>query len=53
MYTGRLIQDLMSMVDRAEQRTEQQRIADEQDLHEIFSMQIPITEGNRVLMGAA
>ena len=53
MYKGTLIQDLMAMVDRAEQRAEHQRIAEQQELHEIFAMQIPMTEDNRVLMGAA
>jgi len=51
MYTGTLISDLMATVERVEQKAEQRRIAEE--LHEIFTMQIPITEGSRVLMGAA
>jgi hypothetical protein len=53
MYTGTLIQDLMTIVDRAEQRAEQQRIADEQELCAVFAMQIPLTESDTVLMGAA
>ncbi|HLV87581.1 MAG TPA: hypothetical protein VKV39_11425 [Candidatus Sulfotelmatobacter sp.] len=53
MYTGTVIQDLMAMVDRVAQKADQRRIAEEQELHEIFSMQIPINEGTRVLMGAA
>jgi len=53
MYTGTLIQDLMAIVDQAEQRAEQQRIAEQRELHEIFSMQIPVTELDRVYMGAA
>ena len=53
MYKGTLIQDLMAMVDRAEQRAEEQQIAEERELHEIFSMQIPMLEIKRVLMGAA
>jgi hypothetical protein len=51
MYTGTLIADLMVAVERAEQKAEQQRIAEE--LHEIFTMQIPMDEGNRVFEGAA
>ena len=53
MYKGTLIQDLMAIVDQAEQRAEQQRIAEQRELHEIFSMQIPVTELDRVYMGAA
>jgi hypothetical protein len=53
MYKGTLIQDLMAMVDRAEARAEQAQLAEQRELHEIFSMEISITEGNRVLMGAA
>ena len=41
MYTGTLIQDLMAAVERAERRAEQQRLADERELHAIFAMQIP------------
>ena len=52
MYTGTLISDLMATVERAEQLAEQRRIADEEELHAIFSMQIPITD-ERVFMGAA
>jgi hypothetical protein len=57
MYTGTLIRDLVAMVERAklraELRAEQQRIADEQELHAIFTMHIPITDGDKVFMGAA
>jgi hypothetical protein len=53
MYTGTLIKDLMATVERVEQRAEQQRIADEQELHTIFAMQIPLTDSDRVFMGAA
>jgi hypothetical protein len=50
MYTGTVISELMAMVDRVEQRAEQQRMAEE--LHEIFTMQIPV-DGDRTYMGAA
>ena len=51
MFTGTLINDLMATVERAEQNVRQ--IADERELHEIFSMQIPVTQDERVYMGAA
>ena len=59
MYTGRLISELMATVERAESRAklqarqsvEQERI--DEELHAIFSMQIPVTEGGQVFMGAA
>ena len=50
MYTGTVISDLMAMVDRVEKKAEEQRVADE--LHEIFTMQIPV-EGDQAYMGAA
>jgi hypothetical protein len=53
MYTGTIIADLMAAVDRAERRALENRIADDQELHEIFEMQIPITEGDGLLVGAA
>jgi len=56
MYTGTLIKDLMTTAERVEQNARQ--IAVEGELHEIFSMQIPVTEGEQifarqVFMGAA
>lgn len=53
MYTGTIITKLMAAVDRAERRALEQRIAEDQELHEIFTMQIPVTEGDRLLVGAA
>ncbi len=53
MYTGTLIGDLMATVEQAELRAEQQRVAVDQELHAIFAMQIPVTEGDQVFMGAA
>jgi hypothetical protein len=53
MYTGTIITDLMAAVDRAERRALQNRIADDRELHEIYAMQIPITEGDGLLLGAA
>jgi hypothetical protein len=51
MYTGTLISDLMAAVDRVEHMSEQQRIADDQELHAIFAMQIPVTQGHQTLTG--
>jgi hypothetical protein len=53
MYTGTVIHDLMEAVERAEQKEEQRRMEEEQELQAIFAMQIPITEGDHVFMGAA
>jgi hypothetical protein len=53
MYTGTLIRDLTAMVERAEMRAEQQRLADERELHAIFAMRIPRVQGDQVFMGAA
>lgn len=53
MYAGTLIEDLMATVERAELAAERQRISDDQELHAIFAMQIPITDGDRILVGAA
>jgi hypothetical protein len=51
MHTGTTITDLMATVERAEERARQ--IVVEQELHAIFAMQIPLTEGDQVFMGAA
>ena len=53
MYTGTLITDLMAIVARAEHKAEQRQDGVSRELHEIFSMQIPVTQGERVYMGAA
>ena len=53
MYTGTLISDLMAAVERVGQKAEQQRMADEQELHAIFAMQIAVAQGDQVFMGAA
>jgi len=51
MYTGTLIRDLMMRAERAAMLAEQERIAEE--LHEIFTMQIPVTDGEQAYQGAA
>jgi hypothetical protein len=53
MYTGTLISDLMAAVERVGQRAQQQRATEQEQLRTIFSMQIPVTDGERVFMGAA
>ena len=50
MYTGTLINDLMSTAERVGNFAEQQI---KEELHEIFTMQIPTNEGNQVYQGAA
>ena len=50
MYTGTLIADLIATVDHTTHQAQQQ-LADE--LHDIFTMQIPVTESDQVFMGAA
>ena len=49
MYTGTLIADLIAAVDHITHQPDQQ-LADE--LHEIFTMQIPV-ENEQTFMGAA
>jgi len=46
-----MIRDLMVAVDRVEHRAEQQRV--DQELHEIYTMQIPVIDGEQAYMGAA
>jgi hypothetical protein len=53
MYTGTLIRDLLETVERAEQRDQQRRVEEEEELRAIFAMQIPIAEGDHIFMGAA
>ena len=53
MYTGTLIEDLMAAVDQAQAKAKQRRISEARELHEIFSMQIPIQDDGQILMGAA
>jgi len=53
MHTGTLISELMAVVERVGQAAGQQQTASQQELHEIFAMQIALTEGERVFMGAA
>jgi len=49
MYTGTLITDLMKAAERVTNTAELQM---QEELHEIFTMQIPL-EGGQVYQGAA
>lgn len=51
MYTGTLINELMAAAERTNQKLQQQRM--EQELHEIFTMQIPVVDNETAYMGAA
>jgi hypothetical protein len=53
MYTGTLIEDLMAAVEDAQYKSEQRRIAEAEELHEIFSMQLGVLDNGHLLMGAA
>ena len=50
MYTGTLINDLMNAAERVTNLAEQQI---QEELHDIFTMQIPMNEGDQVYQGAA
>jgi hypothetical protein len=51
-HTGTMISDLIATVERVGQRV-QQHAAEREELHAIFSMQIPVSDGDQVFMGAA
>jgi hypothetical protein len=62
MFTGTVIRDLMAAVEQVERRLELQHAAqlhaeqlriENEELHAIFSMQIPLPVNDRVYMGAA
>ncbi len=53
MHTGTIIAELMAAVDRAERRALENRVAEDRELHEIFAMQLPVVEGDGLLVGAA
>jgi hypothetical protein len=65
MYTGWLIRDLMTVVERVELRAqfraelraalsaEERRTAEERELNRIYALQVPVTEADQILMGAA
>jgi hypothetical protein len=53
MHTGTLIRDLMATVERAELTVEQKRVVDARELYRIYAMQVPATQADQILMGAA
>jgi hypothetical protein len=53
MYTGTLINDLMTTVERAEQGLFQKQIVDEMELLRMFDLQVPETHNELVYAGAA
>jgi len=53
MYTGTLIADLMTVVERAEQRGRQRIVAEEMELERIFELQGPAVQGEQIFAGAA
>ena len=50
MYTGTMIHDLMKTAERVANQAEQHI---KEELHQIFTMQIPINEDDQVYQGAA
>ena len=50
MYTGTLINDLIDTAERIGNVAERQM---QEELHEIFTMQIPVTANDKVYQGAA
>jgi hypothetical protein len=50
MYTGTLINNLMKTAERVANQAEQQI---NEELHDIFTMQIPTNQGDQVYQGAA
>jgi hypothetical protein len=51
MYTGTLIADLIATVNHTTEQQAEQQLAEE--LHEIFTMQIPVANSEQTFMGAA
>jgi hypothetical protein len=52
MYTGTLINDLMAMVERAEQTEQLRSIVDEMELEQLFHSQV-LRRSESVFAGAA
>ena len=48
-----VMRNLARLRHRASQRAEQRLLAERQELHEIFSMQLPVPQGEQIFMGAA
>ena len=53
MYTGTLIKDLLTTVERAEQGNLHKQIVDELELQRLFELQTPQMQSEPILVGAA
>jgi hypothetical protein len=53
MYTGTLIKDLMTTVERAELGAFRKRLLDERELQRMFELQAPQIQSEQVYAGAA
>jgi len=53
MYTGTLIRDLLTTVERAEQRVRQKQFANDRKLPMLFGSQAPLLHDEPVFVGAA
>ena len=53
MYTGTLIAELMTVVERAEQLGCQRIVAEEIELERLFELQGPAAQGEQIFAGAA
>jgi hypothetical protein len=53
MYTGTLINDLMTTVERAERGAQRRRMVDEIELQRLFELQVPQMQSEPVFAGAA
>jgi hypothetical protein len=52
MYTGTLIEDLMAVVERAEQGDQKKRMSEEMELRQLFDLPTP-QQAERIFAGAA
>ncbi len=53
MYTGTLIQELMTMVEQAERAVCGQQVSEVRELQQLYELQIPSIQGDGVFAGAA
>jgi hypothetical protein len=53
MYTGTLIRDLLTVVERAEQRARRKQDAEERELQALFASQISLMQDEPIFAGAA
>jgi hypothetical protein len=53
MYTGTLIGDLMAAVERAEERAQQKRLAEEIELRPMFELHSSQSHTEEIFAGAA